>query len=206
MTLTFYYAPQSTATVTELVIEELGIPHERVKLDIRAKATQTAEFLALNPNGKVPTIVHDGTPIWESAAITIYLGETFGADKQLWPPAGPQRGEAIKWTVWTNVTLGDAVYRVGRNTGTWVPVEQQNAKVAELAAEEVQKLLGILDQALAGKSYLTGDHYTLADAHVNSFLDWLRYQKVPMASFSHLNAWAERCMARPAYKKVNAHP
>jgi glutathione S-transferase len=205
MSLTFYTAPQSTATITDVVFAELGTPHERVVIDIRAKDNQKPDYLKLNPNGKVPTIVHDGTAIWESAAITIYLGETFGVDKKLWPAAGPKRGEAMKWVVWSNVTLGDAVYRVGRNTGNWVPADQQNAKAAEAAAKDIQELLGILDHELAGKQYLTGGEFTLADAHVNSFLDWLRYQKMDFSKFSHLNAWGERCAARPAYKKVNAH-
>jgi glutathione S-transferase len=205
MSLTFYFAPMSTATVSQLVIEELGIPCERVQLNIQNKDTKKPEFLKVNPNGKVPCLVHDGTSIWESAAITIYLGEQFGTDKKLWPAAGPKRGEAMKWVVWTNVTLADAVYRVGRNTGTWVPADQQNAKVAELAAKEIQDLLGILDHALDGKQYLLGNDYTLADAHVNSFLDWLRHQKMDFSAHKHLNAWGERCSARPAYKKVNAH-
>ena len=87
----------------------------------------------------------------------MYLGEQFGTDKKLWPAAGPKRGEAMKWVVWTNVTLGDAVYRVGRNSGEWVPKDQQNAKACEQAAKEVQELLGILDQSLDGRSFLTGN-------------------------------------------------
>jgi len=204
MSLTFYTAPQSTATITEVVLAELGIPHERVVLDIRAKDTHKPEFVKLNPNAKVPVIVHDGTAIFESAAITIYLGETFGIDKKLWP-SGHNRGDAMKWVVWANVTLGDAVYRVGRNSGNWVPADQQNAKACEAAAKEIQELLGILDRELASKAYLTGADYTLADAHVNSFLDWLRYQKMDFSKFSHLNAWSAKCAARPAYQKVNAH-
>ncbi|HTR56212.1 MAG TPA: glutathione S-transferase family protein [Kofleriaceae bacterium] len=204
MSLTFYTAPQSTATITEVVFAELGIPHERVVLDIRAKDTTKPEFIKLNPNGKVPVVVHDGTVIFESAAITIYLGETFGIEKKLWP-TGARRGDAMKWVVWANVTLGDAVYRVGRNSGTWVPADQQNAKACEAAAKEIQELLGILDHELANKAFLTGADYTLADAHVNSFLDWLRYQKMDFSKFSHLNAWAAKCAARPAYQKVNAH-
>ncbi len=89
MGLTFYFAPQSTASITTLVLEELGIPCERVKLDLRKGETKKPEFLKLNPNGRVPTLVHDGVAIWESAAITIYLGETFGEKAKLWPAAGP---------------------------------------------------------------------------------------------------------------------
>ncbi|MCP6756823.1 glutathione S-transferase family protein, partial [Klebsiella pneumoniae] len=69
------------------------------------------EFLALNPNGKVPVLVQDGTPIIESAAIMIHLGETFGVEKKLVPPPGVKRAEALKWIVWSNVSVGEAVQR-----------------------------------------------------------------------------------------------
>ncbi len=65
------FPPNSTATFTSLVLEELGTPHEKVQLSFDDKGTKKPDFLKLNPNGRVPTIVHDGTPIWESAAITI---------------------------------------------------------------------------------------------------------------------------------------
>src|SRR5919106_6511202 len=105
MSLTFYYAPMSTATLTEAVLAELGIPCERVKLDLKAGDTHKLEYLKLNPNGVVPLIVHDGTPIWESAAITMYLGEVFGVEAKLYPELSPKRGEAMKWIAWGNVTL-----------------------------------------------------------------------------------------------------
>jgi len=202
MSLTFYYAPMSTASLTQIVLEELGVPVEKIKLDISKGDTKKPEFMKLNPNAKVPVVVHDGTPIWESAALTMYLGEMFGVEKKLYPAPGPQRGVAMQWIVWTNVTLGDAVYRVARNT-MWAPEEQRNAKAAEQGGKDVQALLKILDGALEGKQYLVGD-YTLADTHVHSFTDWLRHMKTDFSAFKNLNAWSERCAARPAYKKVMA--
>ena len=83
MSLIFYYAPMSTATITELVLEELGVPCEKVKLDFQKGDTKKPDFLKLNPNGKVPLLVHDGTTIWESVAITMYLGEMFGVAKRI---------------------------------------------------------------------------------------------------------------------------
>ena len=124
MSLTFYYSPMSTASITSLVLEELGVPCEKIKLDIKKGETRTPEFLRLNPNGKIPLVVHDGTSIWESAAITMYLGEVFGVGKNLYPAPGPKRGEAMKWITWANVTLGDAVGRWLRNTSEWTPAER----------------------------------------------------------------------------------
>jgi glutathione S-transferase len=200
MGLTFHYAPHSTAGITDLVLEELGIQFERVKVDLQKKETKKPEFLQLNPNGCVPTIVHDGVSVWESAAITIYLGEMFGEKAKVWPAAGPKRGEAMKWVVWTNVSLGEPVYRWARNT-MWAPDEQRNAKAAAAASEDIAAQLKILDGALANRPFLAGE-FTLADAHVNSFVDWLRHMKIDMAAFKHLEAWSKRCSDRPAYKRA----
>ncbi len=201
MSLTFYRAPMSTATITELVLAELGVPHETVTLDIPKGETKKAEFLKLNPNGRVPTLVHDGVVIFESAAITIHLGELFGVEKNMWPSERIKRGEAMKWVVWTNVTLGDAVGRWARNTMNWVPEEQRNAKAGEAALGETKQLLKILDDALAGKDFLCGT-FTLADVHVNSFTDWLRHMKFDFKEYANIEAWSKRCAARPAYAKV----
>jgi glutathione S-transferase len=201
MSLTFYYSPMSTATISDLVLEELAVPCERVRIDLKKKETQATEFLRLNPNGKVPVLVHDGTAIWESAAITLYLGEIFGVAKGLYPGPGPERGEAMKWVVWANVTLGDAFGRLVRNTSDWVPAEQHNAKAAEAAQSDVRDCLRILDRALTGRQYLLAG-YTLADTHVNSYIDWLRHMKVDFGDFAHLNSWSQSCTARPAYGRV----
>jgi glutathione S-transferase len=204
MSLTFYSAPMSTASITELVLAELAIPFEKVNVDIQKGDTKKPEFLKINPNGKVPVIVHDGTVIFESSAITMYLGEMFGVEKKLYPAQGPKRGEAMKWIAWTNVTLGDAVSRWTRNTTSWYPAEQHNAKAAEAAKADIDTCLRVLDGSLEGKEFLCGSDYTLADTHLNSFIDWLRHMKVDMTALKNLNAWGQRCMSRPAYAKVMA--
>lgn len=202
MSLIFYSSPMSTASLTSIVLEELGVPHERKKLDIQKGETKAPAFLKVNPNGKVPTIVHDGVVIWESVAITMYLGETFGVAKGLYPAPGPKRGEAMKWIAWTNVTLGEAVYRRGYS-GEWAEPGEGNPKAVAKANADIAELLGILDASLAGKQFLIGE-YTLADTHLNSFLDWLRHSKIDFAPFANVNAWSERCAARPAYQRAMA--
>jgi glutathione S-transferase len=201
MSLTFYYSPMSTAVITNLVLEELAVPCERVTVDIKKGDTHTQEFLRVNPNGKIPVLVHDGTAIWESAAITLYLGEIFGVAKGLYPEPGPERGEAMKWVVWSNVTLGDAFGRYVRNTSDWFPAEQHNAKAAAAAEADTHGCLQILDRALTDRQHLLGG-YTLPDAHVNSLVDWLRFMKLDFSEYQHLNAWSKRCTARPAYARV----
>ncbi|MGH8210068.1 MAG: glutathione S-transferase family protein [Steroidobacteraceae bacterium] len=203
MSLIFYYSPMSTAVVTNLVLEELGVPCEKITVDIKKGETRSPEFLRLNPNGKIPLVVHDGTPIWESAAITMYLGEVFGLEKGLYPAPGPKRGEAMRWIVWMNATYGDAVGRWLRNTADWTPAEQHNGKAAEAARADIHNCLRILNEVLEGKQFLIGG-YTLADTHANAFIDWLRFMKMDLSAYAHLNAWSQRCSVRPGYVRAMA--
>lgn len=202
MSLKFYYSPMSTASLSQIVIGELGVPHEAIKVDIGKGDAAKQELLAINPNGKVPTIVHDGAVIWESSAITIYLGETFGVDKGLWPAPGGKRGEAIKWVCWSNVSMGDAVYRWTRNTSERVPAELRNAKLGEEGKKDLAACMKIVDDQLGKSPYLVGDSYTLADTHLHAYLDWIRFLQFDFTPYKNLNAWAERCAARPVYKKI----
>jgi glutathione S-transferase len=203
MSLIFYRAPMSTASLTEEILEELGVPHETVTIDIRNGGTKKPEFTKLNPNAKVPVIVHDGTVIWESAAITLYLGETFGVEKKLWPAAGPKRGEAMKWVVWANVTLAESIGRWMRNTKEWVPEEQRNAKAGEAGKKDMEECLRILDEALTGRDYVLGEH-SLVDTHLASLCEWLHHSQVELARWSRVDAWSKRCWSRPAPQRVAA--
>jgi len=203
--MTFYYAPMSTASVTALVLEELGLHPNVVKIDLKAGDAKKPDFLKLNPNGMVPVLVHDDTPIFESAAITMYLGETFGVERKLYPAAGPKRAEAMKWLVWTHVTLCDAIYRWARNTMEWgIPASERNAAAGEAGKREMHERLAMLETSMVGRKFITGNDYTIVDAHINSMLGWVRHMKADFSAYTNLNAWEARCAERPAYKKINA--
>ncbi len=195
MSLKFYYAPMSTATATAGVIAELGISCEQIKLDLKAGDTKKPEFLKINPNGMVPVIIHEGTVIWESAAIAMYLGETFGVEAKLYPRAGALRGEAMKWITWTNVTLGEAGTRLGN------AMSPGNEVAAAKARTDVNKGLKIIDSALATKPFLIGE-YTIVDTHVAAFVGWLGMMSVSLQEFPHLASWFSKCSTRPALKGI----
>jgi glutathione S-transferase len=200
--LTYYFAPMSTAVRTTWAIDELGVPCERVKIDIQKKETKTEAFLKLNPNGEVPVLVVDGTPIFESTAILIYLGETHGVDKGLYPPPGLKRAETLKWMVWANVDFFGPINRWARNHHA--PPEEKNGKVAEVAKKELDAVMKILDEALAGKSYLVDGKFSFADLAISSYLGWLMFMGYDYSSFKNVKAWGDRCLARPAAMKANA--
>src|SRR5690242_11716885 len=97
MTAKFYYSPMTSATRVHWALEELGVPYEKIKLDLTAGDQKKPEYLALNPNGKVPLFVdEEGRPIFESLAILLYLGERYGVAKGLYPASAIERAESLQ--------------------------------------------------------------------------------------------------------------
>lgn len=206
MSVTFFYSPQSSATRIHWSLEELGIPYEKVKLDLRAGDQKKPDFLAINPNGKVPAVVIDGTPLFESAAIQIYLGERFGVDKGLWPAAGtPERAQALTWLVWGQMALGATFMRYFYNAGQWVPQELQHAGQAEAAMKDIHAHLKIVEDRLAGREFVVGERFNLADLDMASMLGWgIPTAKVDMSAYPNLNAWLGRMTEREGFKTAMA--
>ncbi|MBN9163903.1 MAG: hypothetical protein BGO98_37520 [Myxococcales bacterium 68-20] len=204
MSLVFYYAPMSTAVTVSWALEELGIPYEKVEIDLKARDQDKRGYRALNPNGKVPLLVHDGVPIFESAAIMMHLGETFGVERDLFPPPGLERAGAFKWLVWTNVSLGGAVARFLHNTSAQVPEERRSAKEGEVARADVETHLGILEAELADKRFLVGGTFSLADLHLASFVRFITIVGFATERWPNLHAWLERCTSRPAHTRSRA--
>ena len=194
MSLKFYFAPNTTAMTTSSVLDELEHGQssplaERIEMSTSAGDTRTAEYLKINPNGKVPAIVHDGIPIWESAAITIYLAELYGEARGLYPASGPKRGEAMKWIVWTNVTFASAASRMfAGNEGS------------EKGKEDVERCLAILNEALEGREFLLQDGYSLADTHLSVLPRYLKARSFGLDGYPNVKAWEERVAERPALK------
>lgn len=202
MSLTFYFAPMSTASTVHWSLEELAIPYEGVLVDLKDAADKEKKLGPVNPNMRVPVLVHDGTVIFESVAIQIYLGETFGVEKGLYPEPGPRRAEALKWLVWANVSLGEAVSRWQRNTEG--DVAQRNAAAGAQAREDIDGLIAILEKDLVNKSYILGDSASLVDFHLASIFQWIGFCGVDLTRFANVQAWVERCSARPANQKLMA--
>jgi glutathione S-transferase len=200
MAIVFYYAPMSSSVTVHWALEELGVPYEKVKVDIKAARDQDRPaFRAMNPNGKVPVLVHDGTPIFESVAIVIHLGETFGVDRGLFPPPGPRRAEALKWLVWCNVSLGEALSRYLCSTSEHVSPARHNAAEAAASKADVEGLLAILDGALAGRTWLVGDSFSLVDVHLSGWVEYVGMCGFDVRRPPHLGPWTKRCTSRPAF-------
>ncbi len=200
MSITLYFAPYSSASPVRWALAELGLEHEAVELDLKAGDQKKPEVVTLNPMGQVPTLVVNGQAMFESSACTIFLGDTYGTEKDLWPAIGsPQHMIALTWIGWGAVTLGTTLRQVIHNDPETAPDGFPSGPQLTAAKQRLDELMAILDGHLSDRDYLTGEDFTLADCYVSAVVAW----GTGVAGFERENAphvaeWLKRCMGRDA--------
>jgi GSH-dependent disulfide-bond oxidoreductase len=199
--LTFYFNGSPNPTKVALFLEEAGLPYEPVAVDTRTGAQFDPAFLAINPNGKVPAIVDEGVPVFDSNAILLYLAEKTGL---FLPPEGrAQRAELLSWLMF--VATG-----VGPFSGQAVHFKHFTPEPVPYAHQRYQyealRHYGLLDARLADRPYLVGGVYTIVDMAA-----WGWARMVPFilgddawASFPHLKRLHDEIAARPAAQRAVA--
>ena len=199
-----------------IMLEETGLAYEPHLVDITANETWTPEFLSLNPNGKIPVILDpngpDGQPLalFESGAILIYLADKSG---QFLPADPARRIETIQWVMFQMAAIGPMFGQLGffhRFAGK----AYEDKRPRDRYVAESRRLLGVLNDRLAERTWIMGDDYTIADI---ATLGWVRnligfYEAgeiVGYADFPHVDAWLQRGLARPAVQQglgISARP
>ena len=201
----YYYHPvSSNCRKCTAVLDLLGVTAERLVVDLPGGEQLRPDFLAINPNGKVPALVDGGRAIWESNAIIIYLAER--EDSDLWP-AGERRLDILKWMFWEQGHLMTAAgvpffQRVLKPTlGLGAPDEQ---RVTEALAS-FRRLAKVLDGHFAGHAFLVGDGLTLADLAVAGNFSYADPGGLPVGEFANLTRWLGELDRIPAWRD-NAPP
>lgn len=183
---------------------ELDVKYERVDAGMEHGVNNTPEYRALNPNGLVPTIDHDGFILWESHAIVRYLSGLYGLGT-LWPGSPRAFAEADRWMEWYNTTLWSNLRPVFWNLVRVAPEKRDmglvNESIKRLAAN-----FEIADAHLAKKRYFGGRDFTMGDIPLG--VAAFRWFNLPIERprHSHLEAWFERILARPAFQAHCAAP
>jgi glutathione S-transferase len=190
--LVFYTNPMSRGRIARWMLEEVGCPY-RTEVLAWGTTSKAPEYLAINPMGKVPTIVHQGTVVTECAAICAYLADVF-PEAGLAPPHGDQRrGAYYRWLFFAAGPLEAAVSDKALGL-TEVP-EEKRGMVGYGTFDDV---VNTLEKAVSGaKPWLTGDQFTAADLYVGSHLGWgLQFGSLPKRPA--FEEFVARCVARPA--------
>jgi len=195
------YLPSGNGYKCRLVLHHLGLPFELVELDIKQGATRTPEFLAKNPNGRIPLLEVPGRGyLSESHAIIAYLAE--GSD--LVPEDRFERARMWQWLCFEQ-------YNLEPNVGTarfWLhSLKKTPLELGEKLVEK-QRLghaaLGVLEQGLAGREYLVAGRYTLADIGLYAYTHVAADGGFDLAPYPAVRAWCARIAGRPGHRPISA--
>jgi len=199
--LKFYYSGAPNPTKVALFLEEAGLPYEAIPVDTRKGDQHKPEFLAINPNAKVPAIVDGDAIVFDSNAILLYLAEK--TSKFLPPKGDKARGELLSWLMF--VASGVGPYS-GQSVHFRVYAPEKIEYALNRYAFEAQRHFGILDARLAKRKYMLGDTYTIVDMDV---WGWARLMPVVLgeaawAKFPNLKRLVDEISARPAAQRAVA--
>lgn len=208
MALKLYGIAASRTSRPLWVLEELGVPYERAKIDYRAGGSRTPAMLALNPNGHLPVLEDDEIIVWESMACALYLARKYTselAQSDGLPCLGAlnlaEEAELLRWTFWT-VTEVEKDALIVLEHRLVMPENRRDPSYAEKAEKRLMVPLRVLEAHLANRSYVAGERFTVADINVASVVTWIRPAAQMMAGFPKVSAWLKLCLDRPAQMRV----
>jgi GSH-dependent disulfide-bond oxidoreductase len=206
--LQLYSLPTPNGVKVSIMLEETGLPYEPHLVDFGKNDQQTPEFRSLNPNGKIPAIIDPDGPggkplgLFESGAILVYLADKTG---KLAPADPARRYETLQWVFFQMAFIGPMFGQVGF-FHKFAGREIADKRPLERYRDEAKRLLGVMEARLDGRQWIMGDDYTIADI---SMLGWVRNligfygarELVAFDELTHVPAWLERGLARPAVQR-----
>lgn len=193
-----YGSAMSRAGRSLWAAEETGIKYEQVVV----AQTRVPEYLKINPNGHVPALDDNGTIVWESMAVNLYLAEKYGK-APLWPSTVEGRGACYQWSFWGMTEVEPPLIDIIQHRMI-LPADKRDEKVALKAIETLKTPLKVLDEHLHKSEYLLGHEFTIADLNVASVLSITRFAQVDLASTPTAQKWLQKCLERPANQRVGA--
>jgi len=180
--------------------KHLGIDAEFVEVDMRAGGLRASDYVALNPNKKVPTLVDGDQVLWESSAIMAYLCTKAGSD--MWPGHDPaEQVEVLRWLSWNDCHWSPAVApfyfeHVVRETFALGPPDRELLKSS---VADLLRYAAVLDGHLATRTFVACARLTIADFQLASMATYWRESEMPMEAFPHIVRWIDGLMCIPAW-------
>ncbi len=183
------------------VSHQLGLQSEVQIIDLGKAENRTPEFLAINPNGKIPALTDGDFHLWESNAIMAYLCSK--QETSLWPKSN-SRYDIIRWMSWELAHWGRWISTYGFETllKGMFGLGEPDQKVMEEAAGFIAKFGGVLDAHLGKHDFLVDNTLTIADFAVGSHLTYRVPAKVPLDDFKNILAWEARLNELPAWRET----
>lgn len=197
--LQLYGNPRSRAMRCLWMLEETGQPYQLIEKSTRADDLQTANYLRLNPNARIPTLVDGDLVLWESMAINLYLAQKYEGPMHC---AGAEvLGLAAQWSFWAILEMEALLLDLLQHRAL-LPEFARDASHVERDELLLQRPLGVLNNTLAGREHLLTGGFTVADLNVASVLAWGKMVRLNLSAHSEVASWLDDCLARPAYGRV----
>ncbi|KVC61373.1 glutathione S-transferase [Burkholderia stagnalis] len=195
--LTFYTADTPNGHKVAIYLEEAGLAHERVHVNLSAGEQRSPAFLAINPNGKIPAIVdHDaGLAVFESGAILGYLAAKTGC---LHPETLAERTAVQQWL---HVQIGGIGPMLGQLWWFLRASKTVNAEAIERYRNEARRLYGVVNGRLAESAYLASSRYSIADIAAFPWLRTSHELDLDVSEYPHVERWLADIAARPAVQR-----
>ena len=178
-------------------LEETGTPYSREDYGRQFNNTG-GDYLKLNPNGKVPTVVDGDTVIWESHTILRYLASK-GGKTDLYPTDAAARTQVERWMDWLLASVNYQYVQVFKDSKK---AENERAATFAADAKELGAQLEILDKAIAGKTFITGDKLTLADIAMGPIVHRCLDFPIDLPALGNLRAWRDKLKTMPSFQKA----
>src|SRR5882724_2565857 len=193
-----YGVPRSRTARAIWMLEELQIPYENVRVSF-IEESRKPDYMKINPNGHIPALQDGDVTLFESMAINLYLARKY--DKGLWPKTAADEGRAFQWSLWAMTELEEPVITALLHR-VFLPAEQRDAKKGDDAAVRFQTPLAVLNGALAGRDYLAGPAFTVADLNVASVVGIATMCGLDLTTAPNAQRWLQKCNERPALARA----
>jgi glutathione S-transferase len=191
----------SRAGMVMLALEELGLEYEAVDMLPRSEQAQSSEYRALNPTGKIPTLVDGDLVLFETQAILFYLARKYG-NGRLWGATPEEEADILRWSLFVSnqmeVPSLDLLIQFKFNK------DNPDQSVIERASGELKRFLPTLEQQLQGREWISGDHFTIADIHGATVLSWSKLAGFDYSAWPQVERWIKSVQSHPAQKKLMA--
>jgi glutathione S-transferase len=202
MPIALYYSPGSCSLAPHIVLNEIGQPFELRKFATADRANYSAEYLAINPKGRIPTLLIDGFTLTENPAILAYLGRRF-PDAGLYPAdAAEAEARCLELLAWSSNTVHVAYAQLFRPE-RFVPNERDYPPVKESGRSNYERCLGDIESKLQRQQYAVGDRFTVVDPFWLVFYRWgMRSNYDMRTKFPAYTAYTERLCSRPSIQRA----
>lgn len=186
------------------VAAELGINAEVIDVDLRGGGNKTEEYLALNPNGKVPVLADGDFVLWESRAINAYLA-SLKPEAGLYPDDARKRAMIDQWSYWQAIHFGPCIQKIvfERLLKPMFGMGDPDEAAIEPQLKELEQLLPVLENGLAGREWIA-DTLSIADFALASVLVYRQPARIDLSGYPNTTAWIDRMEARPSWQQAVA--